>query len=63
MQMQTATIEQKQHFDAKPVQVYAANLNPKKHAEFTGGEVGAEDSAWDGAISGKTLAVEGYGHQ
>lgn len=61
--MTTSTIEQKLHFKAKPVQVYDAFVNPKKHAEFTGAaatgkaEVGAEYTAWDGYITGKHIEL------
>ena len=63
MLMTTTTIEQKQRFSAKPVQVYDAYVNPKQHAEFTGtaatgkAEVGAEYSAYDGYISGKRIEL------
>ena len=63
MLMTTTTIEQKQRFNAKPVQVYDAYVNPTKHAEFTGAaatgkaEVGAEYTAWDGYISGKHIEL------
>ena len=61
--MPTITIEQKYHFNAKPVEVYDAYVNPVKHAEFTGAgaagkaEVGAEYTAWDGYITGKHLQL------
>lgn len=56
--METRTIEQERIIGAKPVQVYDAWVNPKKHAEFTGAaatgkaEIGGEFSAWDGYITG-----------
>ncbi len=61
--MTTATIEQTYRFQAKPVQVYDAYLNPAKHAAFTGApatgenEVGAEYTAYDGYIAGKHLEL------
>ena len=63
MLMTTTTIEQKQHFNAKPVQVYDAYVNPKKHGEFTGAsatgkaEAGEEFTAYDGYISGKHIEL------
>ena len=61
--MPTTTIEQKYHFNAKPVEVYDAYVNPVKHAEFTGAgatgkaEAGAEYTAWDGYITGKHVEL------
>ncbi len=61
--MTTTSIEQKQRFSAKPVQVYDAYVNPRKHTEFTGAaatgkaEVGAEYTAYDGYIAGKHIEL------
>ena len=51
---------------AAPQQVYEAWLDSKAHADFTGSpaqidaHIGGDFSAWDGYISGKTLALEPY---
>ena len=48
---------------AKPVQVYDAYINAKKHSDFTGGKatcnpkVGGNFTAWDGYIFGKNLEL------
>ena len=58
MALETATIEQTQFLSAKPVEVYDALVNPKKHSEFTGAKAtggavaGGEFTAYDGYISG-----------
>jgi uncharacterized protein YndB with AHSA1/START domain len=60
----TVTIEQTEFIKAKPVDVFNAFTDPKKHSEFTGAEatgnpkVGNEFIAWDGYISGKYLKLE-----
>jgi activator of HSP90 ATPase len=57
------TIEQTAFFEASPEEVYAALLDPKKHAEFTGSPAttsarkGASFTAWDGYITGKNLEL------
>jgi uncharacterized protein YndB with AHSA1/START domain len=57
------TIEQTVFFNVPPAEVYAALLDPKKHAKFTGSpattnaKVGVEFNAWDGYISGKNLEL------
>lgn len=62
--METATIEQNEWLPAKPVQVYDAFVNARKHAEFTGAAatcdavVGGAFTAWDGYISGTNLELE-----
>jgi activator of HSP90 ATPase len=59
------TIEQTELIpDAKPVEVYDAYVNPKKHAEFTGAtatgdtRVGGEFSSWHGYIFGRYMVLE-----
>ncbi len=58
MALETVTIEQTQFLSAKPVEVYDAFVNPKKHSEFTGAKAtgeavaGGEFTAYDGYISG-----------
>ena len=63
--MKFGTIEQSDIIpDAKPVEVYDAFVNAKKHAAFTGAgatsatRVGGEYSAWDGYITGRYVALE-----
>jgi uncharacterized protein YndB with AHSA1/START domain len=63
---ETRTIEQTVFIPAPPREVYAALLDPEKHAEFTGVEatgdpvVGGEFTAHGGYISGRILElVEG----
>jgi len=62
--MKTGTIRQTALFDATPLEVYEAYVDPKKHAEFTGDsatgtqKVGGRFTAGDGYISGKYLALE-----
>ena len=64
MALKTTTIKQKEWIPAKPVQVYDALVNARKHAAFTGAKatgapkVGGKFTAWDGYISGKHLALE-----
>jgi len=64
MKKTTTTITQKVVIHALPEEVYEAFLDPKKHSEFTGSKakgqakVGAEFTAWDGYISGKTVELE-----
>jgi len=64
MKKTTTTIIQKVVIHALPEEVYEAFLDPKKHSEFTGSKatgkakVGAEFTAWDGYISGKTVELE-----
>jgi activator of HSP90 ATPase len=49
---------------AAPEKIYAAWLNAKEHSKFTGARattskrIGSRFTAWDGYISGKTLALE-----
>jgi activator of HSP90 ATPase len=49
---------------AKPIEVYEAFVNSKKHSAFTGskatgeGKIGAKFTAWDGYISGKFLELD-----
>src|SRR5512136_2749295 len=62
--MKKETIKQKVTIAAKPIEVYEAFVDAKKHSAFTGskatgeGRVGAEVTAWDGYISGKFLELE-----
>jgi activator of HSP90 ATPase len=64
MSKATKTIRQRQFIPAKPVDVYDAFLDAKKHAAFTGSKascsarVGGRFTAWDGYISGKNLKLE-----
>ncbi len=65
MNAATTTINQTVFFPGvKPVQIYDAYINPKKHSEFTGAEAkcdpiaGGEFSAWDGYIIGKILELD-----
>lgn len=61
---ETRTIKQTQFIPAKPMDVYDAFLDAKKHSEFTGSKatcepnVGGKFTAWDGYISGKNLELE-----
>ena len=63
MQMKTTTIEQTHFISAKPVQVYDAIINARKHAEFTGAAAtcdsvaGGKFTAWDGYISGTNVEL------
>lgn len=60
----TKTIHQTWLIPAKPVEVYDALINSRKHAGFTGAgatgnaRVGGKFTAWDGYISGKHLVLE-----
>ena len=62
--MKKETIKQKVTITAKPIEVYKAFVDAKKHSAFTGGKatgedrVGAKFTAWDGYISGKFLELE-----
>jgi activator of HSP90 ATPase len=64
MSKETKTIEQTELIPAKPVDVYEALMDAKRHTEFTGSKatsdprVGGEFTAWDGYISGKNLKLE-----
>jgi uncharacterized protein YndB with AHSA1/START domain len=63
MEIEHATIEQTEFLPAKPVQVYDAFVNAKKHAEFTGARAtsdpvaGGAFTAWDDYISGKYIEL------
>jgi activator of HSP90 ATPase len=58
------TIRQKVIVAAKPIEIYTAFVNAKKHSAFTGskatgeGKVGGKFTAWDGYISGKFLELD-----
>jgi len=58
------TIRQKVIVAAKPIEIYEAFVNAKKHSAFTGskatgeGKIGGKFTAWDGYISGKFLELE-----
>lgn len=58
------TIRQKVIVAAKPIEIYEAFVNAKKHSAFTGskatgeGKVGGKFTAWDGYISGKFLELD-----
>lgn len=58
------TIKQKVIVAAKPIEIYEAFVNAKKHSAFTGskatgeGKVGGKFTAWDGYISGKFLELD-----
>ena len=62
--MKNETIRQKITVNAKPIEVYDAFVDAKKHSAFTGskatgeGRVGAKFTAWDGYISGKNMELE-----
>jgi len=62
--MKFSTIKQTALFDATPLQVYEAYVDPRKHAAFTGqsatgtAKIGGRFTAGDGYISGKYLALE-----
>jgi activator of HSP90 ATPase len=59
----TEVIKQTMFIPAKPVQVYDAYINAKKHSDFTGGKatcnpkVGGNFTAWEGYIFGKNLEL------
>ena len=63
MAAKTTTIKQAEFIPAKPVQVYDALINARKHAEFTGAKatcdarVGGEFTAYDGYITGKIVEL------
>src|SRR5579862_2239425 len=54
-----ATIVQEETFDAAPMDVYEALVDPAKHAQFTGSTATGEPveggafTAWDGYIEGR----------
>ena len=58
------TIRQKVTVPAKPIEVYEAFVDAKKHSAFTGskatggGKVGRKFTAWDGYIYGRFLELE-----
>jgi activator of HSP90 ATPase len=58
------TIKQKVIVAAKPIEIYEAFVNAKKHSAFTGskatgeGKVGGKFTAWDGYILGKFLELD-----
>lgn len=58
------TIRQKVIVAAKPIEIYEAFVNAKRHSAFTGskatgeGKVGGKFTAWDGYISGKFLELD-----
>jgi hypothetical protein len=62
--MKKTTIRQKIIVPAKPMEVYEAFVDAKKHSAFTGskatgeGKVGAKFTAWDEYISGKFLELD-----
>ena len=64
MSKETKTIKQTELIPAKPVDVYEALMDAKRHTEFTGSKatsdprVGGEFTAWDGYIFGKNLNLE-----
>ena len=64
MSKETKTIKQTQLIPAKPIDVYEALMDAKRHSEFTGSKatsdprVGGEFTAWDGYIFGKNLKLE-----
>lgn len=65
MPTSTKTIKQNEFFaGVKPMRIYEAFLDGKKHSEMTGGKATASDkvggkfTAWDGYISGTNLELE-----
>ena len=62
--LKTTTIRQKRTIPAKPVQVYDALINAKKHTAFTGAKAtctpkaGGKVTAYDGYISGRIVKLE-----
>ncbi len=64
MSKETKAIKQTELIPAKPVDVYEALMDAKRHTEFTGSKatsdprVGGEFTAWDGYIFGKNLNLE-----
>ena len=65
MAERTKTIRQREFFPGvKPVEIYDALINAKKHSAFTGAKatcvarVGGKFTAWDGYITGANLELE-----
>jgi activator of HSP90 ATPase len=64
MSKETTTIKQIEMIPAKPIDVYEALVDGKRHSEFTGSKatsdpkVGGKFTAWDGYIFGKHLKLE-----
>lgn len=65
MAEKSKTIRQREFFpEVKPVDLYDALINPKKHSAFTGAKatcvarVGGKFTAWDGYITGRNLELE-----
>ena len=65
MAEKTKTIRQRVFFPGvKPVEIYDALINAKKHSAFTGAKAtgvaraGGKFTAWDGYITGKHLELE-----
>ena len=62
--IKTKVIKQKVFIRAKPVEIYDAFLNSRKHTAFTGAKatcerkVGGKFTAWDGYISGRNLELQ-----
>src|SRR6266571_9425346 len=60
----TITIKQKEFIAAKPVEIYDALLNEKKHSAFTGAKatcdrrIGGKFTEWDGYITGVNMKLE-----
>ncbi|MBI5224333.1 SRPBCC domain-containing protein [Candidatus Micrarchaeota archaeon] len=56
-------IKQTEFFDASPIEVYLAIIDPKKHSEFTGAKatcqakVKGKFTAWDGYCFGENLEL------
>jgi activator of HSP90 ATPase len=61
--MKTRTIRQTVFFKATPHEVYEALMDPRKHAEFTGGravisrKVGGKINIYDGYITGENIEL------
>ena len=65
LDVDTTTITQKVFFSGvKPIQIYDAYINSKKHSDFTGAKASCDNtpggnfSAWDGYITGKILELD-----
>jgi len=64
MPKKTETIRQIELIPAKPIEVYEALVDARRHTEFTGSKatsdprVGGKFTAWDGYIFGKNLKLE-----
>ncbi len=64
MKLDVTTLNQKVIVPASPEEVYAAFVDPKKHAAFTGSKAtgkakaNGKFTAWDGYIFGKYLEFE-----